>query len=95
VGAEQAREIRAELARLRHRLVATAQAHEGGRAREWAVTHHDGGTYGCVVVPNLGVVAFRLSLIPGATSDRDLLFSEWPDPARKVRVVSAYKREPR
>jgi hypothetical protein len=92
---DEAEEIRAELDRLGHRLAATAQVRAGEqRAREWIITHRDGSTYGCVVVPNLGLLAHRLALVPGATADRDLIFVQWgiPGPDGAPRHVSAYRR---
>ena len=90
---DAAAEIRAELDRLKYRIVATAQVRLDDRpAHEWIVTHRDGETFCCVVVPNLGIVAHRLALIPGVTADRDLLFVEWETPGGAKRRVSAYRR---
>ena len=95
--AAQAREIRAEFDRIRHRIVATALVRAVGHweKREWVITHHDGATYGCGVVPNFGIVIHRLALIPGATADRDLLFVEWGVEGGKHGLVSAYQRAPK
>ena len=92
----EAEEIRAELDSLGHRAIATAQVRAGkAEARGWIITHRQGNTYACVVVPNLGLLAHRLALVPGATAERDLLFVEWgiPDGAGEGRPrVSAYRR---
>jgi hypothetical protein len=90
---EQRNEVHVELRRLGHRFVATAQVRpDEGAAHEWIITHRDGDTYGCVVVPNLGLLAHRLGLVPGAARDRDLLFVEWGTPEGERRLVSAYRR---
>src|SRR4051812_19296424 len=93
--AEEWKETQAELARLRLRPAATARVRMGDApAREWVIAYGDGATYACFVVPNAGLLANQLFLIPGATPDRDLLFVEWdrPDGGQGPRVVSAYRR---
>lgn len=90
---DQAKEMKAAVGELKHTMVATARVRMGDKpAGDWVITHHDGATYGCAVVPNAGLVANRLSLVPGAAADRDLLFVEWDVPAGKGRTVSAYRR---
>ena len=46
-------------------------------------------------MPNVDPVARRLSLVRGATADRDLLFVEWGTPAGDAgqRLVSSYRRD--
>ena len=84
-------ELRGELRRLGHRVVATARFFPRESADRWVITHRDGETFGCVVVPNVGLLAHRLSLLRGDTADRDVLIVQWDFPGMG-RYVSAYRR---
>lgn len=80
-----------------HQLVGSAQfvMSKGGRNLwEAFVTRGEGSTYLSAVLPQVGAVPFRIALVRGKTSERDLLFVELQHgKERDERIVSAYKRK--
>lgn len=86
-----------ETSRQGHQLIASGQyasSRMNGILWEAIVTHHKGSSYLTVAIPQVGGVPFRITLVRGKTSDRDLLFIELQHGKRReARVVNAYKRK--
>ena len=89
---DDAGEMRDELDRLGHRVVGTVRVSvDGKEPREWAITRYGGETFGCVAVPNFGVVAHRITLVRGDSPDVDQLTVGVQVPGENRRVTATYR----
>ncbi len=77
-----------------HRLVATGQFRFGKSKRTiCVVARYNDATYLWHGALSVGALDTKVSFIPGAKRDHDLLFLEWfPDIDRGVPAIAAYKR---
>lgn len=97
---QQKTAFEAQATRMGHTLVASGQFTmsrlnniPNDFAWEASVTRDEGSTYINPVLPQIGAVPFRIMIVRGKTSDRDLLFLEFqPKTEPEARFVSAYKR---
>lgn len=94
---EQKTAVEKDVSRQGHQLVASGQiatSRLNGILWEAIMTHHKGSTYVTAALPQVGGVPFRITLIRGKTSERDLLFIELQHgKEREARIAQVYKRK--